>query len=364
VLVASAEFTLKSSPVRRTLEERLMDDLKVGLTRGGFDGFRIEKDAGRITILGISDAEAGARRCARIFGVAYAAPALVLQADMKSVLDTIGRLARRVLKPRQSFAIRAHRSTASPLNRRQIEIDGGSEVIRVLEGTGVKVNLTAPDMTFFVDLVGDHAYVYHERFSGPGGLPLSSQWKMLAVLDSGPLSILAAYAMMRRGCLLEPLIPLSNSVPAFSRGKQFQLANRLRELVTRSNYRAFTLELDHMLFGEGSDALSYFSAKRVVRLASMNLAVKKRFKGVVFSDVSGEVAELEIEFPNTNRINPPVFHPLIGLETEDLFAMCEEIGIPKEELLSQIELEGHGHPSAPFDFTKYLDGVEFEQVTI
>ena len=94
------------------------------------------------------------------------------------------------------------------------------------------------------------------------------------------------------------------------------------------------------------------------------MAVKKRFKGVVLSDVKGGVAELEIEFPNTNRINPPVFHPLIGLESEDLFAMCKEIGIPKEELLAQIELEDQGHESTPLDFSKYLDKTEFEQIAI
>ena len=146
------------------------------------------RTAGRITIKGIRNADDAARRCSRIFGVAYAAPAIMLPASMNTVIETIVKLASEGLKPGQSFAIRAHRATASPLSRREVEIKGGSEVLHSLKDN--QVNLDKPDVTVFVDLVGDRAYVYRERLSGPGGLPLSSQWKMLVVLDSGPLSIL------------------------------------------------------------------------------------------------------------------------------------------------------------------------------
>ena len=268
VLVASAEFTLKSSPVRRTLEQRLMDDLKVGLAgEKSLDAFRIEKDGGRITIRGIRNADDAARRCSRVFGVAYAAPAIMLPASMNTVIETIVKLAGEALKPGQSFAIRAHRATASPLSRREVEIKGGSEVLRSLKDNQVKVNLDTPDVTVFVDLVGDHAYVYRERLSGPGGLPLSSQWKMLAVLDSGPLSILAAYAMMRRGCLVEPLIPLSESISSFAKDQQFNLAHRLRDLVTRANYRGFTIEFTGSPGGARQFSQNMPVAKRLVRFA-------------------------------------------------------------------------------------------------
>lgn len=74
LLVASAEFTLKSSPVRRTLEQRLIDDLKITLSRAGFEGFTIEKHAARIVVRDLHDTESAARSCAKVFGVAYAVP--------------------------------------------------------------------------------------------------------------------------------------------------------------------------------------------------------------------------------------------------------------------------------------------------
>jgi len=358
--VASAEFILKSAPVRRTLEQRLIDDLKVGLTRAGFDGFKVEREAGRIIIRGTRDADTAAQRCAKVFGVAFAASAVSLTASMESVLKAIVQLARAALGPGQSFAIRTHRATASALSRREIEINGGSEVLRVLRQNGVKVNLKTPDVTIFVDLVGDRAYVYRRRFLGPGGLPLSSQWRMLAVLDSGPLSIMAAYAMMRRGCLVEPLIPISEAIPSFAKDQQLRLAQKLRHLVTRPSYRAFTVE-----FGSPRiSSLQYASAKRLARLAGIKLAKEKKFKGVVFPDVAGEIAALQSEFTGGNEIRPLIFRPLIGLENDDLIEMCREIDIPVEELLSQMKLESRESESLTVDLSKCLDEMGFEQITL
>jgi thiamine biosynthesis protein ThiI len=360
VIVASAEFTLKSSPVRRTLEQRLMDDLKVRLTRAGIEGFKIQRDAGRIVIRGTSQNDEAAQNCAKVFGVAYAAPAVVLPASMDTVLATLVTSAREGLGTGQSFAIRTHRSTPSPLSRHEIEIKGGSEVLRDLAQKNVKVNLKNPDVTLYVDLAGDSAYVYRQRFSGPGGLPLSSQWKMLVVLDSGPLSILAAYAMMRRGCLVEPLIPISETIPTFNREQQLRFAQRLRDLVTRPNYRAFSIQLGK----EEAISLQYAAARRLVRLLSVKLATEKKFRGLIFADVAGDIAALQNGFSSADRGSPPVFRPLIGLDTEGLIGMCKEVGIPLEELQVQMRLEGPESNVPTFDSSRLLDEAEFEQISL
>jgi len=362
VLVASSEFTLKSSPVRRTLEQRLIDDLKVGLTRNGLDAFRVEKDAGRIIVRGAQAGESAARCCAKVFGVAYAAPAILLPASVDSVVEAIVKLATEALKPTQSFAIRARRATPSPLSRHEIEIKGGSEVLRTLKPKAVKVDLTNPDVTIFVDLVGDHAYVYNQRLTGPGGLPLSSQWRMLLILDSGPLSVLAAYSMMRRGCLVEPLIPLSDTISFFARDPQLRLARRLRDLVTRPSYRTFTLEFDRSVGGGRASSFGYSDARRFVRSAGAKLAADKKYKGVVFSDVAGELAALHESV--SDQVGPPIFQPLIGLSSEDLVGMCGQVDLIEEDLLAQLELENQRSSSTVLDFSEYLDQAEFEQLSL
>ena len=336
VLVASSEFTLKSSPVRRTLEQRLIDDLKFALTRASFEGLRIEKEAARLIILGAKGFGNPAIPCSTVFGVAYAAPAqLLMQASLKDITGTIVGLAQQRLQTGQSFAVRAHRSTPGAVSRRDVELSGGAEVMRFMKQQGITVNLDHPDLTFYVDLVGEDAYVYCERLQGPGGLPLSSQWKMLAVLDSGPTSILAAYAMMRRGCVVELFIPISGMINELAARTQLALARRLDRLTTRPNYKAFTLEIDKLPESTSNDFhVGSGRWKQLVRSLAVRFAKEKRFRALVLGDVSGN-----LEATTVPKAELPVFYPLLGLEAEDLVELSNLAGISDNELMSNEELD-------------------------
>ena len=336
VLVASSEFTLKSSPVRRTLEQRLIDDLKFSLTRARFEGFRIEKEAARLVVIGAKGPGNPAIPCSRAFGVAYAAPAqLLINVSLKDVTGTIVDLAQQRLQTGQSFAVRAHRSTPGKVSRREVEVNGGAEVLKAMKQRGVTVDLDHPNLTFYVDLVGEDAYVYCERLQGPGGLPLSSQWKMLAVLDSGSLSILAAYAMMRRGCVVELFVPTSARISGLSVRTQLNLARRLDSLVTRPNYKAFALEIDQLLEKASEDIYARSGDwKHFVRFLAARFAKEKRFRALVLGDVSGN-----LDASTVTEAELPVFNPLLGLEMEDLDELASLAGISSGELMSDEELD-------------------------
>jgi len=247
------------------------------------------------------------------------------------------------------------------LSRREVEIKGGSEVLLALKGKGVTVDLEAPDVTIHVDLVGEDAYLYAERLEGPGGLPLSSQWKMLAVLDSGPLTLLAAYAMMRRGCLAHLIIPLSSINPAFEIENQLALARNLRRLVTRPNYKAYTFNCDQLIEDIPKDQPNQSTAKFLVRLVAAKFAEEKRFKGIIFADVAGEIALAE-----TLRAAAPnvaVFTPLIGLTKEDLSEMASLACISSRESLLEEGSEPWIQPSAA-EAPKHLNQVQVEQISL
>jgi len=339
ILVASSESTLKSSPVRRTLEQRLTDDLKFAVRRAGFDRVRVEKDAARLVVCGADESTAAARACSRVFGVAYAASAyLLVNTSLEQISQRIVTLARLRLRTGQSFAIRAHRSGPGAIPRREVELAGGREVLQATKRLGITVDLEDPDVTFYVDLVGRDAYVYTEKFQGPGGLPLSSQWKMLAVLDSGPLTILAACAMMRRGCVVELFIPVSHTITSLATEIQLNLAKRLANLVTRPNYKAFTVEIDHLLGDRAIDTTTGPAGWReVARLVAMRFAKAKRFRGLVLGNVGGRLDD--IGSAHFGKTELPIFYPLLGLEREDLSELSRLVDITESELASQEELE-------------------------
>jgi thiamine biosynthesis protein ThiI len=328
VLVASSEFTLKSSAVRRTLEQRLIDDLKFALRRSNLDCSRVEKEAARLVVFGAKQVETAAFVCSRVFGVAYAAPAqLFSRPSLVEVTDAITELADKQLVPGSSFAIRAHRPTPGVIAKRDVELQGGSAVLKALKQRGVTVDLDSPDVTFYVDLVGNDAYVYSQKVRGPSGLPLSAQWRMLAVLDSGPLSLLASCAMMRRGCVVELLVPLSNRVERLSPTIQLALAQKIDRLVTRPNYKAFTFDIDQAF--DQSDGLKD-NWIGLVRAVAAKFARENRFKGIVFGDVSGHLSSLRGDVPRSIQI--PFFYPLLGLDKEDLAELSRLVGTNESDI--------------------------------
>jgi thiamine biosynthesis protein ThiI len=225
----------------------------------------------------------------------------------------------------------------------------------------VTVDLDDPDLTFYVDLVAEDAFVYCERLQGPGGLPLSSQWKMLAVLDSGPLSILAAYAMMRRGCVVELFIPISGVVNGLAARTQLNLAWKLDRLATRPNYKAFTLAIDELLekASEGSQVGSG-EWKQLVRSLAVRFAKEKRFRALVLGDVSGN-----LDAATVAGAELPIFYPLLGLEGNDLAELSNSAGISDSELMPNAEPEYSQSPISGRDigftteFGKLVHEVKF-----
>src|SRR5208337_2025336 len=326
VLIASSEFVLKSSPVRRSLEHRLVDDLRSSLTRAGFRDFKIERRAARILVRAVSDPESAASILGKIFGVAYAAPVDIVPGRLDDVLQAVVKNADESLARGESFAIRSRHSKISQLPRREIETRGGAEILRQLAERELIVNLEEPDVLISVDTADDLALIYRKRVSGPGGLPLSSRWKMIVVLDSGFCSILAAVAMMRRGCLVEPIIPTSRSASEFAKETQLTLARMLGELVPRSQYFGHLVNLD-ALQKPGISEIPHDS----VRKMAAQFAITKRFRGVIFSDICGDISHI-----SKNRYQVPTFYPLLGLEFEELSSLCDLVGISKQEFSSQL----------------------------
>jgi len=351
VLVSSAEFILKSSPVRRMLEQRLVDDLRFVLRRTGLRNFIIGKSAGRMIISRITaaDAATAAQTVAKIFGVAYATPAARVSGSKRIILSALLQMAAHTIAAGQTFAIRCHQSSASRISTRDVEREGGSEILRTMAERNLKVDLSRPDVLFSIDLVGESAYLYTKKIAGPGGLPLSSRWKMLAVLDSGPLSLFAAYAMMRRGCLVQLLIPSSSAVQHYLIDRQLKLASKLRQFVTRERYVGFVTELD-----KSSNSMQ----KEAIRLMALEIARRRRFRGIILADVSGSIALPKGLGDKSREVGIPVFQPLIGFEADDLTELCRLFDIN----LSDLQLADDDHE--PSESINHLNWAEFPVIEI
>jgi thiamine biosynthesis protein ThiI len=101
------------------------------------------------------------------------------------------------LSPGQSFALRIRRVGTHSFTSQDLARELGDEVRRA--HPDVRVNLTLPDVEIHVEVRHNRAFVFREIWPGPGGLPLGSQGRALAVVQD-EAGLVAAWMGMKRGC--------------------------------------------------------------------------------------------------------------------------------------------------------------------
>ena len=143
----------------------------------------------------IEDTGDAAQRLRYVFGISSYAPALCVAPTLAPILKSAFALAETGGFKR--FAVSTSRGdkkfamTSVEVSR---EIGGALH-----EKTGVRVDLTNPEKTFFIEITREHAYVYTGRVPGPGGLPVGTQGNVLAMLSGGIDSPVAAHRILKRG---------------------------------------------------------------------------------------------------------------------------------------------------------------------
>jgi len=333
VLVSTAEFVLKSQPVRHQLARQLKHHIRFNLKHIGQEGYRIRPAGGLLVIDGLRNADPVAGSLARVLGVSHADACERTSTASSEIVECVVRLAERTIKHGETFAVRARRFEPSPLKGKEVEIRAGSEILSRLP-KGVSVNLDNPDHTFRVFYGASDAYVSARRFNGPSGLPVGSQGSLLGLATDPALAPLAFYLLMKRGAMVWPVIadlPPLGGVPPH---QTLQGLKTLRRYVPKNTYSARLITLDE----DTKSALTSVSpgVQRVfcVRLAFR--AVKhlaRNALGLVTADRFGQggIESLK-DLRAANEVATfPVYRPLLTLDEADMRRQLEELGLSQPE---------------------------------
>jgi len=133
----------------------------------------------------------------RVFGVVSISPATEVHSDLESLRKAVLSEASRALSPGQSFALRPRRVGTHPFTSQDLGRELG-EAVRQAH-PDVRVNLTQPEVEIHVEVRRNRGFVFREIWPGPGGLPLGSQGRALAVVQD-EAGMVAAWMGMKRGC--------------------------------------------------------------------------------------------------------------------------------------------------------------------
>ena len=168
ILVRYGELALKSRPVRLRFERTLMRNIE-DLFIHENEECLVERQWGRILLFAKDDKKAGSI-LGRVFGITSFSPANECGSDAEEISKVVAERSLHVLKPGQSFAIRARRTGSHPYSSQTLAAQVGSAVMKANEGRKIRVDLTNPDTEFFVEVRQKKAYNFLEKFQGPGGL--------------------------------------------------------------------------------------------------------------------------------------------------------------------------------------------------
>ncbi len=157
----------------------------------------VELREGRFLVTAEGGAEAVGGRLSRTFGVAWFSEVVPVGLDFGEIRAAVLDAARR--SQGKSFKVEPRRSDKGyPLTSRELALRLGAAV---QEETGMKVDLTHPDVVLRVDVTRFNALVYSNKTAGPGGLPVGTAGRVMHLFSGGIDSPVAAWLLMKRGCV-------------------------------------------------------------------------------------------------------------------------------------------------------------------
>ncbi len=197
ILARYSEIGLKSAPVRKRFELQLRDNMEDMLMEDGVEAM-VSRQGARFYIETEHPEEAVAS-LRRVFGIASLSVVEETGSSMESICSLAAEYSRSRLSQGQSFAVKARREGSQGYTSVDIGREAGSAIFIANEDKGVRVDLTDPDVTFYIEVRDNRAFVFSDIIRCHAGLPVGTQGRVLAVADDDR-GIVSAWLMMKRGC--------------------------------------------------------------------------------------------------------------------------------------------------------------------
>ena len=270
--------------------------------------------------------EAIAERLGRVFGVAYFSVATTFEPTREAITDRVDAFVRS--RSFASFGVRVRRvDKALPFRSNELAGELGA---RIQSRTGARVDLEHPDLWIDLHLLHGEAILLHERMPGPGGLPVRSSGRALALVSGGIDSPVAAWLLAKRGCELS--FVHFHSAPWTSDASQ----RKVRDALTRLGEwtgpaRLFMVpfaELQQTLVREAPAEPRIVLYRRFMVRVAEALAEREGALALVTGDSVGQVSSQTLA--NLDTINRaatlPVLRPLVGSDKGEIIELAKRIG--------------------------------------
>ncbi len=329
ILCKLGEVVLKGLN-RHSFEMKLMSNIRRRTQRCG--KFKIYSRQSTIYVEPAEetcDLDAAYDACKKVFGIIAIARAVPCPKEKEAIFATAKEYLDPALLAAKSFKVESKRSDKSfPMGSIQLSQWVGGALHDAFPHLTVDVH--DPELTVYLEVREDAAYVHGPAEAAAGGLPIGMGGHAVSLLSGGIDSPVSSYMIAKRGVQLELLhfaSPPYTSQQA--REKVLQLAQELTVWCGRLTVHIvpFTEIQEEIRRKCPEDHFTLIMRRFMMRLAD-RLAHELCCKALVTGESLGQVASQTIQAlcVSDDAATMPVLRPLIGMDKEEIVRIARHVG--------------------------------------
>ncbi len=300
----------------------------------------------------------------KTFGIENFSFGILTDSEMSEVEAATIRLIDECELPWQTFRVTAVRQDKTfPMKSMEIARHLGGTVLEHVSGNK-DVKMKGADIEIFVEVTDRGTYVSVGKIAGPGGLPVGVTGQVLCLLSGGIDSPVAAWRMMRRGCIVN--FVHFHSSPYTDRAS-LEKVRELAEILSNWQHGGKLIEVPFIdiqkkLSTETDERFRIILYRRIMVRIAERLAKQGESQALVTGESLAQVASQTLEnlsvIENVSTI--PILRPLIGMDKLEIKEQADAIGTYETSIIPHQDCCSLFTPRHPATKARHID-VENEE---
>lgn len=310
-----------------------VDSLMRNLERAVADLGRVEirHAFGRVILTADGEPDILSERLRKVFGVVSLSPIRIVPPELDQITAAALELVGETLTERpeiHTFKVDTRRAEKRfPLTSMETSSEVGAAVRQ--RYPALRAQMQHPDLLLQIE-IRDATYLTTKKIPGPGGLPVGTGGRALALISGGIDSPVAAWMGARRGLIVTPVH--FHSFPFTSERSKEKVVDLSRVLASYTGplwlWVVYFTDILRAIQLQVPDPLRVLVMRRMMMRVCDRLAEREKAQALITGESLGQVASQTIQaiavINAATRL--PVLRPLIGTDKTEIVAHAVSIG--------------------------------------
>ena len=320
-----AEVGLKGKN-RAFFEKRLANNIKLSLQGTGYAEVKRLHDRILVHLGQHADITKIRERLRQVMGIAHFELSCRTENNIAAIKEAALRQIQDVSC--ESLKVETRRADKTfPLTSPEVSAEVGGHLIKE---TGIRAGMHNPDLTCWVKITHNAAYISTEKIPGIGGLPVGVSGKVLVMLSGGIDSPVAAWQMIKRGA--KAVFIHFYSYP-YTDKASLEKVIEIAQILAVSNYRSTLYlvpfaDLQQTIVTATPAPFRVLLYRRMMTRIAERVATMADAEALVTGESLAQVASQTLT--NLRTIEAiaeiPILRPLIGEDKAEIITKAQRIG--------------------------------------